>query len=202
MKNYHCFNIEDLLDSKTNCYIGEELLKKIFSDFSCVGKNDDVEYFLKEKSIEFSRKHQAITYLVFDDDSTLVGYFSVIIKPLIVSPTDKVSKTVFKKIKRIGFDYDDGFATSAYLIAQLSKNFNVSKPNRISGQELLNIANSVIKKAQHDVGGTMEFIEYDASKTFLHTLYCDENNFTDFGQRETTNRAGDKITLNQALRII
>ena len=201
MKNYHCFNIKDLLDSKSNFYIGEELLKKIFSDFSCDERNDDVEYFLKEKAIEFAKKNQAITYIVFDDDSILVGYFSVVIKPLIVS-TDRVSNSVFKKIKRIGFEYNDGFATSAYLIAQLGKNYSISEPNRITGHELLDISNSIIKKAQHDVGGTMEFLEYDASNIFLHEFYCDKNGFNDFGKRETANKYGDKITLNQALRLI
>ena len=38
---------------------------------------------LKRRAIEFTKKDQSITYLVFDaEDASLVGYFSLTVKPL------------------------------------------------------------------------------------------------------------------------
>lgn len=46
-------------------------VKSIFSTFVCT-KNKDVENFLKDKAIEFSKRHFSKTYLVFweTDDGT------------------------------------------------------------------------------------------------------------------------------------
>lgn len=42
---YNIVNIWDLLDEKSEAFIGEEALKDILSDFSCK-PNPDAEYFL------------------------------------------------------------------------------------------------------------------------------------------------------------
>ncbi|MGN1017798.1 MAG: hypothetical protein ACI4PB_03155, partial [Oscillospiraceae bacterium] len=75
------------LDKDEPTYIGEESLYDLLSDFSCP-KNPDVEYFLLHNAIEFTKKDQSITYLVFDaEDASLVGYFSLTVKPIsIVTP--------------------------------------------------------------------------------------------------------------------
>ena len=58
------FNIRENLSVKDDKVLGEEELRKILSEFSC-DKNSDVERFLKEQSIEFTKKNQSVTYLVF-----------------------------------------------------------------------------------------------------------------------------------------
>ena len=79
---YFTVNIRAYLDKDEPTYIGEESLYDLLSDFSCP-KNPDVEYFLLHNAIEFTKKDQSITYLVFDaEDASLVGYFSLTIKPI------------------------------------------------------------------------------------------------------------------------
>ena len=74
---YFTVNIRAYLDKDEPTYIGEESLYDLLSDFSCP-KNPDVEYFLLHNAIEFTKKDQSITYLVFDaEDASLVGYFSL-----------------------------------------------------------------------------------------------------------------------------
>ena len=81
---YFTVNIRAYLDKDEPTYIGEESLYDLLSDFSCP-KNPDVEYFLLHNAIEFTKKDQSITYLVFDaEDASLVGYFSLTIKPISV----------------------------------------------------------------------------------------------------------------------
>lgn len=51
--------------------LGEDLLNQILSEFSC-SRNTDVERFLKKNAIEFTKKNQSVTYLVFAvDDGAL-----------------------------------------------------------------------------------------------------------------------------------
>ena len=79
---YFTVNIRAYLDKDEPTYIGEESLYDLLSDFSCP-KNPDVEYFLLHNAIEFTKKDQSITYLVFDaEDASLVGYFSLTITNL------------------------------------------------------------------------------------------------------------------------
>ena len=57
-------NIREYLAATENGRFGEEELKELLSEFSC-SKNSDVERFLKKQAIEFTKKNQSVTYLVF-----------------------------------------------------------------------------------------------------------------------------------------
>ena len=97
---YFTVNIRAYLDKDEPTYIGEESLYDLLSDFSCP-KNPDVEYFLLHNAIEFTKKDQSITYLVFDaEDASLVGYFSLTVKPISVRASN-ISKTMAKKLSRV-----------------------------------------------------------------------------------------------------
>ena len=75
-------------------------LPSLLSSFSCPS-NPDVEQFLLHNSIEFTKKDQSITYLVFDaEDASLVGYFSITVKPISVRSSN-ISKTMAKKLSRV-----------------------------------------------------------------------------------------------------
>lgn len=120
------FNIREYLSAKDEAILGEEALQQILSEFSCE-KNSDVETFLKERAIEFTKKNQSITYLVFNnEDAALVGYFTLTIKPISVKD-DYFSNTVKRKIARVSeLDPENGMYTlSAYLIAQLGKTMQI-----------------------------------------------------------------------------
>lgn len=67
-----------------NPKLGESRILQVLSGFSCP-KNPDVEWFFKKSSIEFTKRNQSVTYLVFDVSSMeLVGYFAIALKPLTV----------------------------------------------------------------------------------------------------------------------
>ena len=70
---FSVINIRRYLNSD-NPKLGESRLLQVLSGFSCP-KNPDVERFLKKSSIEFTKKNQSVTYLVFDVSSMeLVGF--------------------------------------------------------------------------------------------------------------------------------
>lgn len=120
---YSVINIRRYLNSD-NPKLGESRLLQVLSGFSCL-RNTDVERFLEKSSIEFTKKNQSVTYLIFDINSmVLVGYFTLALKPLTVRG-ETVSNTVKKKLLRVS-EWDeksDTYTMSAYLIAQLGKNF-------------------------------------------------------------------------------
>ena len=120
---YSVINIRRYLNSD-NPKLGESRLLQVLSCFSCL-RNPDVERFLKKSSVEFTKKNQSVTYLVFDISSmVLVGYFTLALKPLTVRG-ETVSNTVKKKLLRVSEwdELSDTYTMSAYLIAQLGKNF-------------------------------------------------------------------------------
>ena len=78
---------------------GEDLLQQVFSTFSC-DKNLDVERFLLEQSINFTKKNQSVTYVVLTpEEGQIIGYFTITIKPITVNG-DSFSNTVKKKIEK------------------------------------------------------------------------------------------------------
>lgn len=69
--NYTMINIREYLALGTDEEVGEPALVRLLSDFSCP-KNPDVEYFLKKNAIEFTKKNQSVTYLVFSNNEAVI----------------------------------------------------------------------------------------------------------------------------------
>ena len=104
------FNIREYLSAKGDKDLGEDALRQILSEFFC-DKNLDVERFLKEQSIEFTKKNQSVTYLVFsNDDVSLAGYFTLAIKPIFSIKTFRNKN--FSILKR-------SISTDSFLIADM-----------------------------------------------------------------------------------
>ena len=61
----------------------EENLRLLLPSFSCP-VNPDVERFFHEQAIDFAKRNQSVTYLVFLDGE-LVGYFTLTIKAISVN---------------------------------------------------------------------------------------------------------------------
>ena len=194
-------NIREYLAQGDNEKVGESELLGIISDFSCP-KNPDVEHFLKKNSIEFTKKNQSVTYLVLDmDDGALVGYFTIAIKPLTVRD-ETVSNTVKRKIKRIS-EFDEltnTYTMSAYLIAQIGKNYTNDAYKRIAGSELLELAWSVIEDMQYMGGGMVVFLEANDVESLLS--FYQENKFRQFDTRQTISGTDDTHELVQLLRLL
>lgn len=163
----------------------------------------DVERFLKEQAIEFTKKNQSVTYLVFsNDDVQLVGYFTLAIKPISVN-ADAFSNTMKRKIARVSeLDEENGtYTLSAYLIAQLGKNYNAGANERITGEQLLQAAVDTIKELQYMVGGMVVFLEAEDKDKLLY-FYQQENGFKKFDVRQTNSRKEDSHSLVQLLKVL
>lgn len=62
--NFFAINIRKYLALGDDPEAGEPALVNLLSGFSCPN-NLDVERFLKKSAIEFAKKNQSVTYLVF-----------------------------------------------------------------------------------------------------------------------------------------
>ena len=90
---YKIINLKDIYNA-----VGESRTKEVLKDFKC-DLNNDVEYFLKEKAIEFSKQDISRTYIVMSqhkEKEVIVGYFAIankstIIKKVILSNTKRKS---------------------------------------------------------------------------------------------------------------
>ena len=189
------------MDKDEPTYIGKESLYDLLSDFFCP-KNPDVEYFLLHNAIEFTKKDQSITYLVFDaEDASLVGYFSLTVKPISVRASN-ISKTMAKKLSRVSIldEETQSYTTAAYLTAQLGKNYSLPKEKRISGNILLGFALETIANLKYSLGGVMEFLECEDNE-FLLSFYT-QNCFKPFDTRITASQNNEPHTLHQLLKFI
>lgn len=203
-EQYFTVNIRAYLDKDKPTYIGEDSLYKLLSDFSCP-YNPDVEYFLLHNAIEFTKKDQSVTYLVFNaEDAAIVGYFTLAVKPISVNASN-ISKTMAKKLSRVSIldKSTSSYTTAAYLIAQLGKNYSLPQEKRIDGSILLDFALETIREMKYSIGGVMEFLECEDNK-FLMDFYT-RNKFKMFDVRSTVPTRGegeDPHQLNQLLKFI
>lgn len=201
-EQYFTVNIRAYLEKGEPTYIGEDSLYELLSDFSCPD-NPDVEHFLIYNAIEFTKKDQSVTYLVFSaEDASIVGYFSLAVKPISVNAAN-ISKTMAKKLARVSIlDENTGsYTTAAYLIAQLGKNYALPREKRIDGSVLLGFALETIQGLKYSVGGVMEFLECEDNR-FLMDFYS-QNKFKMFDVRTTIPACGEEQhRLNQLLKFI
>lgn len=125
----------------------------------------------------------------------MVGYFTLAIKPINIDAT-LLSNTQKNKIERVSEKIDNNgkYSLSAYLIAQVAKNFNYK---RISGNELLEFALSVIYNIQYEIGGMVVFLESE-EKEKLIKLYETNKSFKKFAVRENK----ENVKLIQLLKIL
>ena len=197
---YRIINIRRYIGNE-NPELGEDELLQILSEFSCP-MNPDVERFLKYSSIEFTKKNQSVTYLVFSvADGKLLGYFTLALKPLTVRG-ETVSNTVKRKLLRVS-ELDkksDTYTMSAYLIAQLGKNYSENDGKMITGAELLGLAWDKIKATQYMFGGMVTFLETENEERLL-SFYRD-NRFSQFDTRQTASDAEESHELVQLLRLL
>ena len=194
-------NIREYLAQGDNEKVGEPELLRMISDFSCP-KNPDVEHFLQESAVDFTKKNQSVTYLVLDmEDGALLGYFTIALKPLTVRD-ETVSNTAKRKIRRVS-EFDEqtkSYTMSAYLIAQLGKNYTNDAWKRITGAEMLELAWSVIEDMQYMGGGMVVFLEANDEEKLLS--FYKNNKFRQFDTRITASDTENQHELVQLLRLL
>ena len=198
---FFAINIRKYLALGDDQEAGEPALIKLLSAFSCP-KNPDVERFLKKSAIEFTKKNQSVTYLVFSkDNGDMLGYFTLALKPLTVRG-ETVSNTTKRKLLRVSeLDKDsDTYTMSAYLIAQLGKNYAGGSDKEISGNALIELAWMVIEEGQYRYGGMVTFLEAENEEKLL-SFYRD-NRFSQFDTRQITSDTDEPHELVQLLRML
>lgn len=181
--------------------LGEHYLERIISEYSC-DKNFDVERFLKNSAIEFTKKNQSVTYLVFStEDGELLGYFAIALKVLTVNGAN-VSGTVKRKLLRISEvdEETETYTMPAYLIAQLGKNFANGANKRLAGEELLEMAWSKIEELEYQIGGCVTFLEAYDEENLLN--FYKKNRFQRFDTRQIVSSEEENYKLVQFLRVI
>ena len=176
---YKIINLKDIYNN-----LGEERTKEILSDYKCE-LNQDVEYFLKEKAIEFSKQDISRTYIVmsqYKDKDVIVGYFAITNKVTSIKKV-KLSETKRKRLLKFAvYDKESKCYNIALpLIGQLGKNYYNDYNRLISGDVLLKLACDKIKEAQELIGGRFVFLECE-DKSILEEFY-ESNGFVCFGKR-------------------
>lgn len=197
---YTIFNIREYLGDGSYG-LGEDTLRQVLSEFSCK-INPDVERFIKEQSIDFAKKQQSVTYLVFStEDAELVGYFAITIKPITVN-AEPFSNTIKKKLSRVSVlnEQSQTYSLAAYLIAQLGKNYNNRANELISGKELLGLAIKQIRQLQYLAGGMVIFLEANNEEKLLS--FYRENGFQQFDTRLTESTKSEPHELIQLLKLL
>lgn len=184
-QSYFCVNIRSCLEANPNQIIGENELQKILSDFSSP-KNQDVENFLKNNAIDFSKKHQSVIYLVFSTEEVeMAGYFTITMKPVTIN-AQGLSNTAKKRLDRFS-KYDektDTYVVAAYLIAQFGKNNNEHIAHPIQGTKLMDCAVEKLSEIQYQLGGLLVYLECENQEKLLD-FYQNKNGFRLFGERIT-----------------
>jgi hypothetical protein len=180
--HYVQINLSDILTA-----LGEDETKLILSNFSCP-KNKDVENFLKNKAIEFSKRSFSKTHLVYwvtDDGAQreLVGYYTIASKWISVERSVVTSREA-RKLREHGIfdEKTNKYIVSAPLIGQLGKNFAEGNDTLISGAELLSLAIEKVREVQNEVGGRFVYLECEDNEA-LKKFYRD-NKFKEFGKRK------------------
>lgn len=191
MSKFYPINILDLLESVPEKEISDALLS-----FKCA-KNEEIESYIHKNAIDFSKRKISVTHLVLDDKANIVGYFTLTHKPARI-PADLLSNTSIKKIEKYA-KIDEGtnsYDASAFLIAQFGKNSNVD--SSLSGDEMMDMAISVLLKAQRQIGGGIVFLECENKENLLNFYQNENNRFVPYGERFSEK---ENITYKQLLRL-
>jgi len=183
--------------------IGEEKTKKILDDFECP-LNQDVEYFIKEKAIQFLKMGLSRTFLVsssYKEKNVIVGYFALTNKITKINK-NKLTHSVRKRISRFSeqTSIEKYCTVSLPLIGQLAKNYKNNYNTLIKGDDLLKLACDKVIEAQNILGGKFVFIECE-DKDKLKEFY-ESNGFICFGKRNLEKDEKDRNSGNYLLQML
>ena len=99
-------------------------------------------------------------------------------------------------------DAENGtYTLSAYLIAQMGKNFSNDANERITGEQLMWAALDTIKELQYMAGGMVIFLETENNEKLMK-FYEEKNGFKRFDTKEVKAGTDDAHTLIQLLKIM
>lgn len=193
MSGYIGVNLKDILSDET---MGESAAKSILSSFSCP-LNPDVEHFLRNVSIEFSKQSISSTYLImasFKNTYVLTGYFTLANKIFCISKDSLPNRKWKSRMSKFGqFDKTiQRYTISAPLIGQLGKNYANGYDKLITGDELLKLALDKVREMQNIVGGKIVYLECEQKDALIN--FYSRNGFVNFGLRALDRDETDKLS--------
>lgn len=133
----------------------------------------------------------------------LVGDFSITMKPVTVNVRG-MSNSVKRKLSRLSrLDQNtDSYTVSAYLIAQLGRNYSEEVKFPITGKMLMNFVIDTLHEIQRQLGGIMVYLECEEKESLIR-FYRDQNGFRIFGERMTEEvEKGESHKLLQLLNFL
>lgn len=154
--------------------------------------NEDVEYFIRYKAIEFAKQGIAATHLLYRsyrNEPVLVGYYALANKTVSVKAASLNSKWR-SRIKRFA-NFDPEFKRyemAIPLIGQLGKNYAQGYDSLITGDQLLKFACDKVHDLQISLGGKMVYLECEDNPKLVE--FYERNGFYKFSSR---NLDGDEI---------
>lgn len=173
-------NILDMLDAS-----GEEAVGLYLSTFSCP-LNREIEFYIQNRAIDFARRKLSITYVISDEaDGEILGYFALAHKAIEIAGK-YLSNTTRKKLERYSsFDKTtETYTASAFLLAQIGKNYSTNASRRIRGKELMGYANDILADIQRRIGGGIVYLDCEDNPK-LTAFYEKEVKFKHFGERHS-----------------
>lgn len=173
--NYEAINILDMIEA-----VGEDAVEAALSKFSCL-KNREIEKFVKNNAVIFAKKKMSITYLVYDENGEFAAIFTLAHKALEIS-SEGLSKTVRNKLCRFSTldENKNSYNVSAFLIGQFGKNDNYPGEN-ISGSNLMDFTFAILLKVQHDIGGSVVYLDCEENEKLINFYTKEPNLFRAFG---------------------
>ena len=149
----------------------EKIKENVLNTFNGRGKSE-VSDFLHNKSIDYEQRSLSSTYLIYNDRSQLVGYFTISNKGLIISKEsyEKLLKKQQKKLSFNGRKLENGdYIVNSFLLGQLGKNFNknILEEDKIKGVELLTIAYNLLIEIKNLINVKYLWIECEDNKKLL-----------------------------------
>ena len=177
----------------------DEEVSDFLKSFSCK-KNKEVQWFLRKLSMRFARLNISATHLVLSEDfERIVAYYTLVCKPLSVMADElgddsRKSLEEFCRLNEQRQCYD----FSAYLIAQLGRNYAQDLTETISGDELMEVILDHLRRMRINLGGNVAFVEYERGNAKLLDYYT-RNGFVSMHSKSDS---GENDKLAQLFRFI
>ena len=180
MTGYKQANLRDLIET-----LGEETVKALLQEFSCP-LNEDVESFLHDKAIEFSKRGLASTHIVYasyQGSPVSAGYYALANKSVVVRASVLKSKSWRSRISKFAEYHPEikSYICAMPLIGQLGKNYANGYDKLISGDDLLEIACEKVRTAQYVLSGKLAYLECEDTPKLVE--FYNRNGFSEFSRR-------------------
>lgn len=76
----------------------------------------------------------------------------------------------------------NSYSASAFLLAQIGKNYGIDHGRRITGDTLIGYANNIMEDIQRRIGGSIIYLDCEDNQ-HLKNFYIDKNHYKIFGER-------------------